>query len=931
MSTKPSDKLPSSGPDMPPEALRDQVRTLQQHLHHLEQQLVSGSVSERQQVATVLAQMMNLFQPLVQSLPTIESLPLRPVSCTPNTRGDRGPDSAFPGRRDTIVRGHLITDVHGAIQLADRAMAQLLHCPLAQLLGERFQDLFADDVSDRLSGYLQKIEQGEPGLEWDMPLSSKHGPDFSALITLTAIRAHDGSIASVHWLIQDVTAHRRVIAADSLLQSLGAQILAGLTFTQLGELICDRLVQTFGYPLVWIGVPNPQGGFEIVSSAGTSVSYLHEIDSRATLEDFQILGQVMTTRNALLISEHPSEWGIWGERVRSSGLEAGLCVPLCSEPADLGVLMVLASTPDAFGPVVVSWFEQLGAQLAVSLFMVKQYEQLRIRDAAIASAGHAVFITDPHGCIEWVNDAYTRLTGVIASELIGHVPSFLQSGAFHLAAQEAHRPNTPGQYWHQELDIQHTDGRSFTVEQIVTPLRDEKGSVTHFVAIHHDITTRKESEAHIYHLAHYDSLTDLPNRVMFHDRLRHALAQARRYDHTVAVMFLDLDRFKSINDGLGHDCGDELLRSVAQRLTRCVRETDTVARLSGDEFAIILQDLERGQDSGHVAQKVLDAVSEPLRMSDLSVATTASIGIALYPVDGTDPDVLLTRADRGMYRAKEKGGDCYQFVSDELNAQAFERLMLEKGLRRALSHSEFVLHYQPEVELRTGQILGMEALIRWHHEELGLVFPSQFMSLAEGLEVMGQIQCWILNSALQQGRAWEAEGLPGGSMLVKYSFEQGTADSIQAEVEQALADTGGSAAHLKVTFSYAQVLRHADVAQQLVRRLSALGVVCILDDVDSDELLGHLINECSFHGLKLSSSLMSGIPADPDAVRTLKSCLSYAGSFDIPIVAKGIESPAQSSFLRELGCHCMQGYLIARPLPVHEMTTALRGWWASEF
>ena len=413
-------------------------------------------------------------------------------SCPPITRSDVQPDSAFPGRRDTLVRGHLITDVHGAIQLADRAMAQLLHCPQAQLLGERFQDLFADDVSDVLSGYLQKIDQGEPGLEWDMPLSSKHGPAFSALITLTAIRAHDGSIASVHWLIQDVTAHRRVIAADSLLQSLGAQILAGLTFTQLSELICDRLVQTFGYPLVWIGVPNPQGVFEIVSSAGTSVSYLHEIDSRATLEDFQILGRVMATRNALLISEHPSEWGVWGERVRSSGLESGLCVPLCSERADLGVLMVLASTSDAFGPVVASWFEQLGTQLAVSLFMVKQYEQLRIRDAAIASAEHAVFITDPHGRIEWVNDAYSRLTGVAAAELIGDVPSFLQSGVFHLAAQEAHRHNTPGQYWHQELDIQHTDGRSFTVEQIVTPLRDEKGAVTHFVAIHHDITTRSE-------------------------------------------------------------------------------------------------------------------------------------------------------------------------------------------------------------------------------------------------------------------------------------------------------------------------------------------------------------------------------------------------------------------------------------------------------
>jgi len=873
----------------------------------------------------VLEQMLGLLKPVMPWPKETLLVSTDASACTANhPPQDVFASSEIPDNRVTILRGHLITDIQGTIQLADRAMAKLLHCAQAQLLGQRFQDLFTEDVSEVLSGYLHKIEQGEPGVEWDISLSSKHGPTFWALISLTAIQSPDGLIASVHWLIQDVTAHQRAIAADTLLQSLGEQVLAGLTFSQLSELICDRLVQTFDYPLVWIGSQNGQGVFEVVSSAGSPEGSQGEMDALVAHEASSLFAKVMRARHARLISNEDPEIAHWSRRMLGDGLRSGLCVPLCSDRADLGVLMVMAATTEAFDPVVTSWFEQLGARLAVSLFMVKQYEQLRVRDAAIASAEHAVFITDPTGCIEWVNSAYARLTGHSAEELLGKTPVFLQKGLSHLLDQEAHRPQKPGQYSHQELVFHQKDGRSFTVEQIVTPLRNEKGEVTHFVAIHHDITVRKESEAHIYHLAHYDSLTDLPNRVMFRDRLQQALAQARRYGHTVAVMFLDLDRFKPINDRLGHDRGDELLCQIARRLAGCVRESDTVARLSGDEFAIILQDLDRGQDAGHVAQKVLDAVSAPLLLGEVSVSTTASLGISLYPIDGTDPEVLLTRADRGMYRAKEKGGDCYQFVSDELNAQAFERLLLERGLTRALDHSEFVLHYQPEVDMRTKQVLGIESLIRWQHEELGLVFPSQFMSLAEGLKILSPIQNWVLHTALLQFRTWDNEGLIAGPMVVKIFLGQSSVDSILNDIKEALCETGVSADHLKIALSYGQVLRHVDEAKALVQGLAGLGVFCVLDDVDSSESLGHLLSVCSFPVLKVGTSVMFGVPSDPDAVGLLQACLSYGAKFNMTIVAKGIESPVQLAFLREHDCHCMQGYLIGRPLPVHEMTMALR-------
>ncbi len=473
---------------------------------------------------------------------------------------------------------------------------------------------------------------------------------------------------------------------------------------------------------------------------------------------------------------------------------------------------------------------------------------------------------------------------------------------------------------------QRKDGRSFMVEQVLTPLWNDHGQVTHFVAIHQDITVRKETEAKFFHLAHHDPLTDLPNRTMFFDRLKQALGQARRHGRAVGVIFLDLDRFKAVNDEFGHEVGDELLRTVAGRLTKCVRATDTVARLSGDEFTMILQDLERGPDAGHVAQKILETLSEPIDCNGRPVITRASVGIALYPTDATDPDLLITHADRGMYRAKEKGGNCYQFVSDELNAQAFERFMLEKGLHTAWQQKEFLLHYQPEVDLLTGKILGMEALIRWQHPELGLIFPHQFLPLAEEVTFFSSLQKWILQESCKQGQKWSQLGLHSAPMAVNFSLNKQAPHSLLDMIQSTLQETGFSPKALTVEIPQSIVLMSQENVAIFVKELIGLGVHIVLDDVSDPESLVGLTDEISFQRMKIASSLMGDVPTSSDAVEKVRQCLTIAKAAHVPIIAKGVESAEQVIFLHEHGCHDIQGYLCSRPLPADEMTTLLRGW-----
>ena len=824
--------------------------------------------------------------------------------------------------------GHFVTDSKGIIQLADASATHMVNRSQRALLGQPLPDVLVPDGPGAIETQLRKLED-EPGLEWTMVLAPKDRRRFSARLTVSAVREPSGAITALHWVIRDGSVQERVATGDQLLQTLGEDVLHGRSLTQILSHVCEQLIRLFPYPFVCVAT-REAGDISICAQAGESHLTPDQPSHALTVEERCWVESVLETHTTVHLQEEREQKGA---PILPSGARhylSRLLLPLGTRHRTLGVLVVFGTRRTAFDAVTIQWFEKLTGQITVYLALSKHLEHLRVPGAAMASAEHPVFITDTDGRIEWVNDAYMRLTGYAAADLIGTIPQSFKVGKFRSALQQAHRSNVQGQYWRYELLGQRKNGRSYMVELVVTPLRNDRGDVTHFVAIHQDITVRKEAEARIFHLAHHDPLTDLPNRTMFYDRLKQALGQAKRHDRIVGVLFSDLDRFKPINDSLGHEMGDELLKNVADRLTRCVRATDTVARLSGDEFTIILQDLERGQDAGHVAQKVLEAVTQPVTLGNQTIQATISMGIALYPFDATDPDVLLAQADRAMYRAKEKGGHCYQFVSDDMNAQAFERLMLEKSLVSAWERRDFFLHYQPEIETRSGRIIGIEALLRWQHAELGMIFPSQLLPLAEAVDCFDEIQEWVLRTACEQRRAWSTQGLRVVPISVNVSCLGWDPKQAVTMVERVLKETGLAPQTLRLEISQSAVRLQRRTVGAIVKKLLDAGVETALDDVADEDLLSSLLQRIPFRRLKLASSLVFAAPDNPDAVKAIDHCLAIGGTLQVPVVAKGVESPSQLKFLQERGCREMQGYLCSRPLPDEEMTTLLDERWALE-
>jgi len=474
--------------------------------------------------------------------------------------------------------------------------------------------------------------------------------------------------------------------------------------------------------------------------------------------------------------------------------------------------------------------------------------------------------------------------------------------------------------------LTHQDGHEIAIEASAAPIRDRQGRVTGAVVVFRDASAAQALSSKLSHSAHHDALTGLPNRTLLNDRLDRALASAhrhRRHGRSLAVLFVDVDHFKHVNDSLGHQIGDQLLRSVSQRLCTGVRSSDTVSRLGGDEFVVVLTEMKHADNIGGIATKILAILAEPHSASGHELQVTASIGISVYPDDGADAEMLLRHADLAMYQAKENGRNSYQFFRPDMSARAVERQAIERELRGALDRQEFVLHYQPEIDLESGSTIGAEALIRWQHPTRGLLLPAQFVPIAEDSGFIVPISQWTLREACRQARAWQDAGLPPVPMAVNVSPIWFRSPGFLESIRGTLDLSGLEARYLELELTESILMASGVSALSVLRGVKAMGVQLTLDDFGTGySSLNHL-NEFPLDVLKVDRSLVHGITGTPRGAPIVLAAIRMGNSLSMRVIAEGIESAEQLAFLRDQRCGEGQGFYFSLPLAAEQFATRL--------
>ncbi len=554
--------------------------------------------------------------------------------------------------------------------------------------------------------------------------------------------------------------------------------------------------------------------------------------------------------------------------------------------------------------------------------------EILLRNRAMEASSNAIVIFDaasPSLPILYVNPAFERISGFPAAEVLGRKPASIlgkdseQKGLVDLAASLRRHEKAEA-----EIRSHRKDGSLFWAKLSLAPVRKDQGKITHIVAVIDDITDRKLYEEKLEHQANHDPLTGLANRHLLTDRLGQGLVYAGRAKRFVAVLLLDLDRFKVVNDSLGHSYGDQLLGMVAERLGNCVRPGDTVSRLGGDEFVIALADIAELGDAGLMAKRIRDCLAMPFPLAGHDLRVTTSMGISLFPKDGEDVDALICKADIAMYRAKEEGGDTFCFFAPEMNLRVQGTLKLEADLRLALERGEFFLHYQPKVDFATGRIIGCEALVRWQHPERGIVSPGAFIHLAEETGLIVPLGCWVLREACAQAKAWKDAGLAPLQMAVNLSARQFRQTDLIDQVRKTLELSHLDPEMLELELTESMIMPDPARAAETMGQLKALGVGLCLDDFGTGYSSLNYLRRFPVDFLKIDRSFILDVAADPSDAAVARSIVAIAHSLGIGAVAEGVETWEQFDFLAESRCDALQGFLFSRPLPPQDFALLLK-------
>ena len=730
-------------------------------------------------------------------------------------------------------------------------------------------------------------------------------------------------------------ARREILDARQLSQLLDLQqtilesITLGKGFSALLQALCRMIEAMIPQSLASIMLlDNDRKTMRFKSGPSIPEEIIKIFDGIRPSENMGSCSNAILTGAPVCVSDVPSDPRWDGVRQLAAAHRIGSCwsIPIFAENRYLlGTFAITSEHKRAPTPFHTRVLDTSSYLAGIIIRNWQREQRLLQWNAVFDNASEGMVITDINGLIIDVNQSFTKITGYTPDEVKGRTPHVLNSGKHDksffqaLWASLAETGRWQGEIWNRRKS-----GDVYPEWLSVSRIQNREGETCNYVGVFSDISSLKESERKLYHMAHHDPLTGLPNRLLMTARLEHAIGQAKRNPARLAVLFLDLDRFKNINDAYGHEIGDQLLVNVASRLKVRLREQDTIARLGGDEFVVILEQIQSADCAMTIASSFIESLSRPFNLVNNEVYATPSIGIAMYPEDGTESDTLIKNADIAMYRAKEQGRHRYCLYTPTLSSRLEHRLSYETLLRRALERNEFQLFYQPQVRAVDRKILGAEVLLRWHHPEQGLQLPGMFIPVLEEADLMDEVGNWVLNSACQQLREWRQKGLPQIRLAVNLSAKQISPGYIRDQLPALLSQYQLGPQCLELEITEHNIMESGEQATQLIASLRDLGISLAIDDFGTGYSSLARLKRLPVHCLKIDRSLVRDIPLDTNDQAICRAVVALGHSLGIRIVAEGVEVEEQADFLLQINCDELQGYLYGRPMESGEFEHLLR-------
>lgn len=787
------------------------------------------------------------------------------------------------------------------------------------VVGKPARILFSDsDNPNEPFGSLRRL-LGQIALANTAETVGLRGDDTEIPVEVVLIPSDDGFVCQV----RDISRNRLSSAMDAVLHATLRRVMRGQTYEQFCPYICEKIVDLLGCPLAWIGKKEKDGSVTVCAAAGTLAKGFpaHPIRWDDLSEQFGPTGQAIRTKRTKIIE-------LADDKIVDSDGRAHirqiLVFPLITHDGIEGVLEIHSKT-GKLDSATVQRLETFSLRIAMAMQMAANQQTLRLQGAALETSPNAFVLTDKSGTVLWVNPAFCRLSGYTESEVVGQPLALLETDAQNAAFYtEMWNTLNAGNNWCAEITERKKSGALYTVEQRITPIMGQDGKLAYCVFVRNDVTARKDAEGLIMHLANYDQLTGLPNRSLFYEQLRPILKRAAAQEQKVALIFADLTNFNRINDTLGHAAGDELLKIVAQRLSKLGTNKDFVARIGGDEFTVIVEGVKNAEAAAIRARTMIESILEPVFIENTEVNVGANIGISIFPDDGTEADKLVNFADMALRTASHSAPNSYFFFSQEMNEETEDNLALERDLRKGLIQNEFALFFQPQYDVKTGKILSAEALIRWFHPTRGMVSPVRFIPIAEDTGLIIPLGDWILREALRYIKLWDDMGLPKISVAVNLSAIQFQQEDLAGSIEKILNESGVSPDRLELELTESVVMQDARKADNILSRLSRLGIKLAIDDFGTGYSSLSYLKRFDVDRLKIDQSFVRDMTNNYDDAEIARAIINLGHTLGLEIVSEGVETKEQLELLKQQGCDVIQGYLISRPMPASEIPVFLK-------